>query len=302
MHPTIGHLTDYILLLCVKKLLRNVGEKFGLEIDFVKKSSDSDLLLIAGGSFIGWNETLCKVSKPIAVFGSGTCFTDAITPPWKKLLKRSFITGVRGFRTQNMLTQAGVETEVIGDPIFSLEPPQTEMVKGLVFGDVRRDCTEPALSFFREAYNFLRAKGWSVILYPVAGDRHEFFDFEVYPRNQPPRISYVGEIVNAIAKSELIVAQRMHPTLIGLLCGRKAIGFDSQWKKLEDALSTLDYPYYFKDPEASDPSLDEFQNKYYRLLNDDKIMTKICEKITYYKTVQREFLNRLFEEYLRLYS
>lgn len=290
-----GHYGDYILYLVTKKLFKKTGNKLGVKVTFVDLPEKADLILFGGGSVLGmfyWRK-IYSLNKPTAVFGSGSSTTN-LPPELQELLKRCFLVGVRGRKTQNLLQSVGVDAQVIGDPAFSINPPNVTIDPHLAVGGVRGDTTGNCLKYFKTVYPFLKGEGWNVELLRMSGD--DYSKFNGFPVHRKP----LEGTVETISKSSLVVGQRLHMTLIGLVAGRKTLGFDYVWGKLEDSLSILDYPYYIPHEEVTYTDSEEellkmFKTQYFNLLDDSEIMGKIESKISRFRQIQAEFAKQILE-------
>lgn len=288
------HYGDYTLYLATKELFKKVGSELGREIVFVAKPENADLLLFGGGTVLGmffWRQ-FYELDKPTAVFGSGwPGGTKTIQIEFQKLLKRCFLVGVRGKLTQKVLQNIGVNAKVIGDLAWSVTLPNESPNTHLAVGGVRQDTLGTGLFYFKKIYTFLRDEGWNIKLLRMSGnDRKEFFGFPVVTEQLS-----LEETLSMIARSNLVVGQRLHMALYGLVAGRKTIGYEYVWNKMEDSLSVLNYPYYLKNP-----SVQRFKELYHQLMNDSHIMDDVKDKIAHYKQIQKEFAKQILKKAVTL--
>lgn len=281
------HYGDYLLYLETRKLFKSLDSS----VEFVDEPENADLLLFGGGTVLGmfyWRKYY-RLDKPVAVFGSGIA-TEKPPSQLLELLRDCDKIGVRGRYTQQVLDKFNVESKVVGDPVFSMNPPQVEKEPGLAVGGIRKDAGKHTRKYFRKVYSYLEDRGYHVELYRMGGnDRSKFHGY-------PVRFKPLGETIQDIGRSELVAGMRLHMTLTALCSGVKTVGFEYAWRKMEDALSVLDYPYYVRHLPVTDDPLIMFQPMYETVTSKNGLMEKIQSKINGYRELQHRFAGEILED------
>ena len=202
---------------------------------------DYVLGFLGGGTLINqspkWRanlESLLDRGMPVVCLGSGVApaafrpsFEPGTVADWAPTLRRLDFVGVRGPESQRLLAEVGVDSVVMGDPVFALAgelpPPGEESVVGLNIGvsarTIMHGSPERFLSVMVEAVERLLAAGRRVTLLPVCAEDVASNE-ELLRRVGSAGVSLVTafdsttDYVRELAACRVFVGQKLHATAL----------------------------------------------------------------------------------------
>lgn len=236
---------------------------------------------------------------PLAVFGSGaradpTGASRELRSRWQEVLSTAAYIGVRGEHSSQVLSELGIESEVIGDLAcltYGTQPPNRE----------RRSCPAVAmnatqLSTSKEARRKLRAlmdrldqDGVRLVVLKASpeDDVDSFFLASGARQADVPivRVDNLGELRRLAHSVDAVVGMRLHSTALAMAAGTPGImlGYDA---KCHEWMESVDAGEYWFD--AWDFDVDEVLHRLGVLLNDPSQFTdRVLTRIAYYSELQR---------------
>ena len=324
-----GGVGDDIIADCIKRASIAKASEKGIDIEFVKKIDESDLILIGGGSLLGFDclnlgKKLKKVNKPIVILGAGyrrekRALDEKNAYVFKKIISRASLVGVRGYVSKQMLLQNRIinneEVEVIGDPAFLFDP-----ISGKDFGEKFRigmvvrnaNRLEPQYvnnklihKKFAELGDYL-VRRFKAKLYFFSFIENIFESDTKGARKTLKMMtsSRQAEIMNRIAdprklgsmmgEMNLVVSQRLHPCLLAWLQGVPSIGFDYQFNKTIDVMNSIGMDEFVI--RTDELSLNSYKKKLDRLIEDREIIISQAKiSIKYWREKLLDFIKRTLE-------
>lgn len=160
----------------------------------------------------------------------------------KNLLKHCYYISVRDDNSAELLSNWGIKSEVVPDPVFSV--PIEKIDKNKILGIQLRDCKAMNDLFLNNLADFVIShfKGYNIEIYslqdsidlPVCNKFESLikdkFNVKVYSE-----MSY-KQVINSINSCEYLISMRFHSIITGLLLGVKtaSINYDIKVKKLAD--------------------------------------------------------------------
>ena len=299
-----GAYGDEIIRHCTRRMLSTAFAQQAPDVEyefvddlFMKRAHQLneqklDLLVLCGGSLLFSDPLieLVKANVPLCIFGTGYRVEtlnqqDRI---WmKQLIDIAEVVSVRGYLTSNWLREHGADIRILntielGDPALAYECTRNTVVLGRIGGNIRTDTQQwylkpTAEAFMRSAYKWLSPR-YELKLLP--------FRYEPSVDNDSTAITNAGypvpesplslrETLNEVSKCEYWVGQRLHPFIIALCCGIKALGVGYQFTKLRDVCSVIDYPYWVLTTEP----IQKFSEVFNKLVADDHIVAATQQRI-----------------------
>lgn len=227
-------------------------------LDFVKPIMESDVLISGGGSLLQDITSLKSLlyylaiiifaqvlNKKVIIFAQG--FTPFRTKVGKFLtkfvLKRCNKITVRDLKSQELLNQMGIDSELVSDPVFAMDIPEIKIRSGI--GIQLRTFDKLDDSFLdiltqKIEKNF---KDKEIELFSLQ-DKLDLPVLESFAKLLKNRgINYkiynnlsVAEIIEKISKLEYLVGMRFHANLVAAKAGAKILGlnYDVKVKTLSE--------------------------------------------------------------------
>lgn len=295
---------DDLIMQCTEKLLKaqtteeiQFEEQIGNNLNEERLNS-FDLIIICGGSSLA-NGTPAifaddRIKVPLCIFGTGYRkedggLSETACNNLNRIFKKAAVISVRGHRTLHWLTKYGIDCSNViglGDPVFAFSPTDygigsTDDHIDCIGGNIRTNVIQSyhnpdTEKFLVDIYNILKRKyNKRIKLFSFSyadGDN----DLEAAKR-WGYKIGYMDlkETVKELAKCSFWIGQRLHPFVVSLCVGIKAIGIEYQFEKMWDCCSTINYPYWL----WSTATKKDFVEMYEKLVMDDTIMSKTKEEI-----------------------
>ncbi len=321
-----GAVGDDLIEGCIRNLLLKAARKKKLRLQFTQDER-CHLLVVGGGSIVGV-DTLNLYSKlrdkkvPIVFFGSGFRREKRNINPenirrMKILMNKAFLVGVRGYVSQQMLIQNGIDNaEVIGDPALSFEPCQTErlfgdfkigmVVRNVPFKEPQYLDNNASHKIFGELADSMIEKIPETTLYffPFTENEKESDSAatkEVLKimRHSPtahiiPATSDYKKLGSLIGQMDYMISQRLHPSILAWTQGIPCIAFEYQFNKTVDIMNSIGLDEFVI--RTDEFTLNLYNKKLDRLLSEKKvILSQVRKSINYWKNKQEKFAERCLD-------
>jgi len=265
-------------------------------LDFV--SLELDLIVLCGGSlfYSGPLYDLVRTKIPVCIFGTGFRGVDATDLPKPKdlldglheLIDIAKVVSVRGPFTRDWLLNCGADVSKIqpaeyGDPALAFRCKRKPASQFIVGGNIRTDTDQQYLvqhaeRFMQRVYQHIEQQYPAILkLIPfryTSGD-NDSMAIERAGYSPPESPLSLAETLELLTQCEYWVGQRLHPFIVALCCGIKAVGIGYQFSKLRDVVSVLNYPYWMLTTEP----LDKFDALFRQLIDDDDVVLNTLERI-----------------------
>ncbi len=218
----------------------------------------SDILISGGGSLLqdvtslkslGYYLTIIFIAlffrKKVIIFAQGIGPINSKIGRFltKLLLKHCAYISVRDKRSCELLQKWGIKSDLVCDPIFSMQIPQTEKTKTLAVQ--LRDCKGMNMDFLDRLADSISKNfnNYAVEIYSFQ-DSIDFSICEQFKKNLEmlnPEIKITlysnltnSQIIENISKAQYLVSMRFHAIIIGLLSNTKTMGinYDIKVEKL----------------------------------------------------------------------
>lgn len=324
-----GGLADDIIGECITKALFGKAREKEINIDFVEKINESDLVVVGGGSLLGFDSLklsnkLKKIEKPIVIFGAGyrrekRILNEKSRNTFKKVLSKVSLIGVRGYVSKQMLLQNGIiedgEVEVVGDPALLFSPTSVRNFEGefrigmvarnmsrfepqyvtnnimqrtfAALGDYLAQRFKAKIYFFSFTENIFESdiKGAKKVLkFMKHGNQAEII----------PRINEPRKLGSMMGKMNLVVSQRLHPSVLAWVQEVPSIAFEYQFNKTIDVMNSIGMDEFVI--RTDEFSLDSYIKKLDRLLKEKEIiMSQAKISVDYWKKRLSNFAERTLD-------
>ena len=220
-------------------------------------------LLLGGGTLVGrsvWRQTLRYKASPLVKQQPWFMLGAGVEDPsfqgrhsysgggrelrrWPSLLGRFHRVTVRGPRSQELLADVGVASEVVGDPALLLEgaggSPAAAGVVGVTLGygsDLWGHDHERVEAAVLGCVRRLRYRGWRVRLIAMNRDDAEFHGR--LASGVPVETAATPEAyVRAAGECDVMVAERLHAMVLSAAAGTPFVGLEYQPKCADFARS-----------------------------------------------------------------
>jgi ubiquinone/menaquinone biosynthesis C-methylase UbiE/polysaccharide pyruvyl transferase WcaK-like protein len=288
----------------------------------------NDLIVIGGGSIIGFdtmhlNRLLKGSREPLVIFGGGFR-KEAEKIPEKdrihmtELFSKASLKGVRGPITCDLLISNGIakDIDIVGDPALSFSPPPTSEKLG---GDFRVGVNvrfmktgEPQYLSNAQIYNifakladyFVKERNAQIYLFSFTENKYDsdteaakkVIELMKYKDN-PKIIPFSTDIVkmcSLIGSFDYLISQRLHPCILGWVQKVPNIGFEYQFLKTADFMSSIGMDEFTI--RTDEFSLEAYLAKYEKLTqNKQSIIESSQQSIAYWRKKQKEFVNKCLD-------
>jgi polysaccharide pyruvyl transferase WcaK-like protein len=222
---------------------------------------------------------------------------------WKNRLKSFRYIGVRGEISKQTLAKWGIDSQVIGDPAFSLRPSESlEKAEkriainfgsdGILWGMNDSNVVREIASVIR----ILKKEGYEVILVPFNGKNAPLVQ-EV--ANQEA-VSFfdnwfnVESTVNLLASCKLLIGERVHSLALSAAAGTPFVGIEFQPPCYEVAQSVGFEDYTIRTDAVSGAKILSLLNV---LLENYEVMrTRLMRRVEMYRRKQAEFATQISQD------
>lgn len=228
-------------------------------LDFIRPIMECNTLISGGGSllqdvtsiksliyYLGVIYTAMGFGKKVEIFAQGIGPINSKIGRFftKFALKNASKISVRDKKSQELLKSWGINSELVKDPIFDIEIPQTE--KKEIVGIQLRDFKGVNESFLNsladKIINGFSNKKFEIFSLQDSIDLNVCKQFEKILRSKGienveilSNLS-INDVIEKISELEILVAMRFHANVIGIKAGVKtiAINYDPKVQKLAE--------------------------------------------------------------------
>lgn len=316
-HPSNGNMGDEVLFQMCETIL-----DASLWIPWKKKDLLRDLLvtlgskrfILGGGSLLFTESSFDKIERwkklrkiPV-LFGTGSREIDHLSDDqkkgWRKLLEESNQLGVRGTLTKERLSSIGIESQVIGDPGFSISLRLKDSVNENYIVICPRLISSPALSEIDS--NAVALLSRYIAEFPVTGPEIIIFsacyqDIAVCRllAKCNPKVKVVeyentknsDSYFKLLMRASLVITMRMHPGIFAIAGGAPVIFLEKR-SKYFDTVSVIPDNDNVLDP--TNTSLSELNEISQHLLTEkSSARTKRLQVVKELALKQVKFFNQL---------
>ncbi len=317
---------DDLMEITTKKLFEDVARQKKLNLEWMADKK-ADLIIVGGGTILGVDsmnlyEVLKNTKAPLVFFGGGfrrekRNIDSANVKKMKKLFNKAVLKGVRGYLSQQYFVQIGInDTEVVGDPSITFKPVKVERLKGKFKVGVSVRCMgktgEPQYTDNKTNFKIIAAvcdylvRSYDVYLYffDLAENNHDsdlegikavLAKLKTKPKFQiTPFKRDTQELFSLLGKTNYIVSQRLHPTILGWAQNTPHLAFEYQFGKTDDFMQSIGMGEFTIRTDEFDLTL--YKKKFARLIKEKKIIVSQAKKsIDHWRTIQKNFASRCLD-------
>ena len=269
---------------------------------------------------------LHKISRnrktPLVIFGGGFRREKEKLPEkdrthMMRLFDRAILKGVRGPVSQQLFISNGIvnEVEVIGDPALSFYPvPINDKLNGdfnvgmnvrfMKTGEPQYLGNEEIYAIFARLADYSVEEGAQIYFFSFTENEHDS-DTEAAKRviklmkykTNPKLIPFSNDAIKTcslIGKFDYLISQRLHPCILGWVQKVPNIGFEYQFLKTTDFMSSINMDDFII--RTDEFSFDAYLEKYEKMKqNRQSIIERSQEYIGQWRKKQREFVSECLD-------
>lgn len=278
-------------------------------------------------TFWGFDKiNLHKLSRnrgtPLVIFGSGFRKEVDNLPEnhrlhMSKLFGRAILSEVRGPVSQHLFISNEITKgiEVVGDPALSFTPvPINNELSGdfnvgmnvrfMKTGERQYIADREIYSMFAQLADHFVEEGAQIHFFSFTENKHDS-DTEAARKviklmrykDNPKLIPFTNkalEMCSQIGKFDYLISQRLHPCILGWVQRIPNIGFEYQFMKTKDFMSSIAMDEFVM--RTDEFSLDSYLEKYVKLVkNRQDIIERSQEAIAYLREKQKVFVRQCIE-------
>ena len=247
-------------------------------LDFFSPIKEADVLISGGGSllqdvtslksliyYLGIIFYALALGKKVVIFAQGfTPFRTRLGKFFTEfVLKRCSKISVRDIKSQEMLQEMGIKSELVTDPIFGIQVPETE--KENAIGIQLRSYSLLNEKFLDNLADMVKEKfsDKEIRLFSL----QDSLDLEVVKhfaqkleqkglKSKIYKNLSVNDVIFELSKLETLIAMRFHALLVGAKTGAKLLGINYDIK-VESLAKTVGFPILEIDEQVLDKKFDE---------------------------------------------
>lgn len=216
--------------------------------------------------------------------------------------------GVRGYISQKILADWGIESEVIGDPVLHLNRTEYKDISknnsvviniGKSEGKIHGFDETRVLKEVTKFCKYLENKGYNLILIPFWSKDVDYMKelhgqlkratFKNYVNNDIVKYEAITEIMDIISRCDFLVGEKLHSLVLSAACYKPFISLEYRPKCLDFTSSVGLEEYNIRTDLLSFEILVE---KYIDLMKNEKvIIDKLTRNVNHYKNKIDNFID-----------
>ena len=222
--------------------------------------------------------------------------------------------GVRGYTSQKILADWGIESEVIGDPVLYLRPKDYKDICknnsvviniGQSEGNIHGGDEMRVLKEVTKFCKYLENKGYNLILIPFWSQDVAYMKelhgqlkratFKNYVKNDTVTDDAIIEIMDIISRCNFLVGEKLHSLVLSAACHKPFISLEYRPKCLDFASSVGFEDYNIRTDLLSSEILIE---KYMELMKNETPMTnRLTDNVNYFRNKMENFIELVKREF-----
>lgn len=277
---------------------------------------------IFGFDNIRINKLMINTNTPLVIFGGGfrkerEKLEEKYQIQMRKIFDNAILKGIRGPITQQLLISNKIvnNVDIVGDPVLSFCPvPIEDILKGkfnvgmnvrcIKSGEMQYVKNEYIYKIFAKLADYFIEENANIHFFSFAENRYEN-DIEGAKRviklmkntsniKIMPFSKKVMEMGSLIGKFDYLISQRLHPCIIGWIQQIPNIGFEYQFLKTKDFMSSIGMDEFVI--RTDEFSFDKYLEKYEKIIQNKKSIIDISQThINHWAYNQKQFVNKCID-------